>query len=95
MSRALLTSIDFDFNLRLSSRPAQHHHYINGSMPPLYRLLIKTHHMTSRKKILTLTRAASNLQCSVLLKIGSRPPGIMLAEGEQADEWLKVVKVRH
>jgi hypothetical protein len=62
-------------------------------MPPIHRILIKTHHMTSRKKIITLTRAASNLQCSVLLKTGPHPPGIMLAEGESAGEWLKVVKV--
>jgi hypothetical protein len=62
-------------------------------MPPIRRILIKTHHMTSRKKILTLTRAADNLQCSVLLKTGPHPPGIMLAEGELADDWLKVVKV--
>ncbi|KAE9371345.1 hypothetical protein N431DRAFT_483897 [Stipitochalara longipes BDJ] len=61
-------------------------------MPPIHRVLIKTHHMTSRRKILTLTRAASNLQCSVLLKTGPHPPGIMLAEGESADDWLKVVK---
>jgi hypothetical protein len=62
-------------------------------MTPIHRILVKTHHMTSRKKIFTLTQAAHNLQCSLLLKTGPHPPGIMLAEGEQADDWLKVVKV--
>ncbi|KAH8792788.1 hypothetical protein F5882DRAFT_399508 [Hyaloscypha sp. PMI_1271] len=61
-------------------------------MPPIHRILIKTHHMTSRKKILNLTRAASNLQCSVLLKTGSHPPGMMFAEGGGAEDWMKVVK---
>ena len=64
-------------------------------MTIIRRILIKTHHMTSRKKILTLTRAAENLKCSVVLKTGAKPPGIMLAEGEHVDDWLKVVKVRN
>ncbi|CAG8955926.1 hypothetical protein HYFRA_00008779 [Hymenoscyphus fraxineus] len=46
----------------------------------LTRLLIKTHHMTSRKKISALTKAAGKYNVSVLLKVGS-PPGIMLCEG--------------
>jgi len=62
-------------------------------MPPLYRVLIKTHHMTSRKKILTITKAAKRLSCSVILKTGG-PPGIMLAEGEGALEWMEIVRVR-
>lgn len=57
----------------------------------MYRVLIKTHHMTSRKKILTITKAAKRLSCSVLLKTGA-PPGVMIAEGEDAGEWLDVVK---
>jgi hypothetical protein len=84
---------DFPFQPHNLSSPFHTHHELNGSMPPIHRLLIKTHHMTSRKKILTLTRAASNLQCSVLLKTGPHPPGIMLAEGERAEDWLKAVKV--
>jgi hypothetical protein len=49
--------------------------------------------MTSRKKILVITKAAKSLSCSVLLKTGG-PPGIMLAEGERALEWMEVVRVR-
>ncbi|CZS88894.1 uncharacterized protein RCO7_04568 [Rhynchosporium graminicola] len=60
-------------------------------MPPIHRILIKTHHMTSRKKILALTKSAKRLSCAVLLKTGS-PPGIMLAEGELAGDWLEVVR---
>jgi len=62
-------------------------------MAQIYRVLIKTHHMTSRKKILTITKAAKRLSCSVLLKTGG-PPGIMLAEGHGALEWMEIVRVR-
>lgn len=47
--------------------------------------------MTSRTKIQTITKAAKRLSCSVLLKIGD-PPGIMLAEGEGALEWMETVR---
>ncbi|KAK0119683.1 hypothetical protein ONS95_011119 [Cadophora gregata] len=60
-------------------------------MPQIQRILIKTHHMTSRKKILTITKAAKRLSCSVLLKTGG-PPGVMVAEGELAGDWLEVVR---
>ncbi|TVY22224.1 hypothetical protein LHYA1_G009055 [Lachnellula hyalina] len=60
----------------------------------LRRILIKTHHMTSRKKIGIITRAAKRLDCSVLLKVGANP-GIMLCEGQEnhASEWETVVRV--
>ncbi|PBP25601.1 hypothetical protein BUE80_DR003451 [Diplocarpon rosae] len=62
-------------------------------MAALQRILIRTHHMTSRKKILTITKAAKRFSCAVLLKTGG-PPGVMLAEGEGegAGEWLEVVR---
>ncbi|PVH82191.1 hypothetical protein DL98DRAFT_457217 [Cadophora sp. DSE1049] len=60
-------------------------------MPPYTRILIKTHHMTSRKKILTIAKAAKRLSCSVLLKTEG-PPGVMVAEGELAGDWLEVVR---
>lgn len=65
-----------------------------GQNIKLTRILIKTHHMTSVKKIEKITKAAKKLDCAVLLKTG-RPPGVMLAEGEvgKAEEWLDVVKV--
>ena len=61
-------------------------------MASIYRILIKTHHMTSRKKILAITKAAKHLSCSVVLKTGG-PPGIMVAEGPGAMEWMEVVRV--
>ncbi|TVY51819.1 hypothetical protein LCER1_G005721 [Lachnellula cervina] len=60
----------------------------------LQRILIKTHHMTSRKKVAIITRATKRLDCSVLLKVGANP-GIMLCEGQEnhASEWETVVRV--
>jgi hypothetical protein len=60
----------------------------------LQRILIKTHHMTSHKKIAIITRATKCLDCSVVLKVGA-PPGIMLCEGQEncANEWETVVRV--
>lgn len=63
----------------------------------IYRALIKTHHMTSRKKIQRLCKATKAQQCSVVIKTG-RPPGVMIAEGEEqrnVQEWIEVVKARH
>jgi hypothetical protein len=61
-------------------------------MAPIHRVLIKTHHMTSTKKIQVITKAAKSLSCSVILKTGGWP-GIMLAEGERVGEWMEVVRV--
>lgn len=59
----------------------------------LSRALIKTHHMTSRKKIASLTKSASSLSVSVLLKTG-RSPGVMLCEGDESsvEIWVERVK---
>jgi hypothetical protein len=62
------------------------------TMARIHRVLIKTHHITSTKKIQAITKAAKSLSCSVILKTGGWP-GIMLAEGERAGEWMKVVRV--
>ena len=67
---------------------------------PLHRALIKTHHMTSRKKIQTLTKAAKALHCAVVIKTG-RPPGVMIVEAANDSEseaqkavesWVGVVR---
>ena len=60
-----------------------------------YRILITTHHITSRSKILTLTRAADAHGVSVLLKMTARPPGIIICEGDDesaARGWLGIVR---
>ena len=62
----------------------------------LYRALIKTHHMTSRKKITAITKVAKRCECAVYLKTGI-PPGIMIAESEEEEGvkgWVASVKVR-
>lgn len=65
----------------------------------LYRALIKTHHMTSRKKITAILKAAKKYNCAVYLKTGAHPPGVMIGEcdaeqGEQdLKEWVGSVKV--
>ena len=62
----------------------------------LYRALIKTHHMTSRKKIIAIAKAAKKHNCAVYLKTGDSP-GMMIGEcdGEEQDlkEWIRSVKV--
>ncbi|KAF2754767.1 hypothetical protein EJ05DRAFT_503714 [Pseudovirgaria hyperparasitica] len=55
--------------------------------------LIRTHHITSRKKVATLKKAADKLECHVLLRSGSYP-GMMYCEGteERVSEWIATVK---
>ncbi len=63
----------------------------------LHRALIKTHHMTSRKKITAINKAAKKYDCAVYLKTGARPPGCMIAESEGEEgvrAWVASVKVR-
>lgn len=60
----------------------------------LYNALIRTHHITSRKKISALKRAANTHNCFVLLRSGGCP-GIMYVEGHQQDDvesWVGAVK---
>ena len=63
------------------------------------RALIKTHHMTSRKKIMAISKAAKQYNCAVYLKTGSHTPGVMIGEcdGEDGEEslkeWVRSVKV--
>lgn len=62
----------------------------------LHRALVKTHHMTSRKKISAINKLAKKWECAVYLKTGV-PPGIMIAESEGEEgvgEWVASVKVR-
>lgn len=60
----------------------------------LYNALIRTHHITSRKKVAALKRAADVHQCYVLLRSGGCP-GIMYVEGSdkaQVEGWVGVVR---
>lgn len=63
-------------------------------MQALHNALIRTHHITSRKKVAALKRAADTHQCSVLLRSGGCP-GIMYVEGqgkERVESWVDVVR---
>jgi len=61
----------------------------------LYRALITTHHMTSRKKITAISKAAKKYNCAVYLKTGAHGIGIAESEGEAGvRDWIKSVKVR-
>jgi hypothetical protein len=60
----------------------------------IYNALIRTHHITSRKKVAALKRAADSNECSVLLRYGGCP-GIMYVEGrgkERVETWVDVVR---
>ncbi|OJD33028.1 uncharacterized protein BKCO1_3400023 [Diplodia corticola] len=59
---------------------------------PLYNALIRTHHITSRKKVANLKKAADNHGVYALLCSGGCP-GIMYAEGSAngVKEWVSSV----
>lgn len=63
-------------------------------MGQLYNALIRTHHITSRKKIAVLKKAAGNHGCYVLLRTGGSP-GMMYVEGKQEEDvssWVSIVQ---
>ncbi|GIJ90823.1 hypothetical protein Asppvi_009786 [Aspergillus pseudoviridinutans] len=60
----------------------------------LYNALIRTHHITSRKKVSALKRAADTHNCFVLLRYGGCP-GIMYVESgdmKSVESWVDVVR---
>ncbi|PWY74991.1 hypothetical protein BO70DRAFT_99226 [Aspergillus heteromorphus CBS 117.55] len=60
----------------------------------LYNALIRTHHITSRKKVSALKRAADAHSCVVLLRSGGCP-GIMYVEASEkhsVESWVNVVR---
>ncbi|KAE8158160.1 hypothetical protein BDV40DRAFT_28360 [Aspergillus tamarii] len=60
----------------------------------LYNALIRTHHITSRKKVAALKQAASAYNCFALLRSGGIP-GIMYVESKEKDAveaWVSVVR---
>ncbi|KAF7118449.1 hypothetical protein CNMCM5793_007970 [Aspergillus hiratsukae] len=60
----------------------------------LYNALIRTHHITSRKKVSALKRAADMHNCFVLLRSGGCP-GIMYVESQDmnsVESWVDVVR---
>ncbi|CBX93324.1 hypothetical protein LEMA_P042250.1 [Plenodomus lingam JN3] len=60
---------------------------------PVFNALIRTHHITSRKKVGKLRDAASNCNIYALLR-SSGCPGIMYCQGTESGvrEWVSVVQ---
>lgn len=59
----------------------------------MYHALIRTHHITSRKKVARLKAAAKQLQCFALLRSGGSP-GVMYVRGEEevrVQQWVDTV----
>jgi hypothetical protein len=62
-------------------------------MPLIWNALIRTHHITSRKKVAKLRAAASNYNIYALLRSGGCP-GIMYCEGTESGvkDWVSTVQ---
>ncbi|KAF2829997.1 hypothetical protein CC86DRAFT_178453 [Ophiobolus disseminans] len=58
----------------------------------IYNALIRTHHITSRKKVAKLRQAAANYDTYALLRYGGCP-GIMYCQGTESGvkDWVSVV----
>ncbi|RMZ80593.1 hypothetical protein DV738_g2719, partial [Chaetothyriales sp. CBS 135597] len=59
----------------------------------VYHALIRTHHISSRKKVAVLKAAAKKLQCFALLRC-SGVPGVMYVQGESkaaVQSWVDTV----
>lgn len=63
------------------------------STSPIWNALIRTHHITSRKKVAKLRAAASNCNVYALLRSGGCP-GIMYCEGSESGvrDWVANVQ---
>lgn len=60
----------------------------------MFNALVRTHHITSRKKVAALKAAAKKYDCYALLKSGGTP-GMMYVEGseEGVQSWVDAVHV--
>jgi hypothetical protein len=60
---------------------------------PIYNALIRTHHITSRKKVAKLKQAATNYNIYALLRYGG-PPGVMYCQGSESAvrDWVSAVQ---
>ena len=65
-----------------------------SSASRLFNALIRTHHITSRKKVAALKKAASSCKCRALIWTGGSP-GIMYVEGSRSgvEQWVATVQV--
>jgi hypothetical protein len=60
---------------------------------PIYNALIRTHHITSRKKVAKLKQAATNYDIYALLRYGGCP-GVMYCQGTESGvrDWVATVQ---
>ncbi|KAI0004792.1 hypothetical protein F4779DRAFT_59590 [Xylariaceae sp. FL0662B] len=61
----------------------------------LFTTLIRTHHITSRKKLQRVKKAAAQCKLSFVLVRSGGPPGIMYAEGPDekgVSDWVSAVR---
>lgn len=67
----------------------------NATARATWNALIRTHHITSRKKVTKLRQAASSEDVFALLRSGGAP-GIMYVEGQKVgvENWVAAVQVR-
>ncbi|KAF5962711.1 hypothetical protein FBULB1_13895, partial [Fusarium bulbicola] len=68
---------------------------IMSRTPSLFNCLIRTHHITSRKKLSRVRRAAQQLNVDWLYVRSGGSPGIMFAEGRDEaglTEWVSTVQ---
>jgi hypothetical protein len=60
----------------------------------MYAALIRTHHITSRKKVATLKAAAKQIGCAALLRSGGTP-GVMYVESRRLEDVKRWVETVH
>lgn len=67
---------------------------LTKAMKCVYNALIRTHHITSRKKVAKLKQAATFHDVFVLLRSGGAP-GVMYVEGKEdgVSQWVNDVQV--
>lgn len=67
---------------------------MSGCAQKAWNALIRTHHITSRKKVAKLRQAAAAHDVFALLRSGSSP-GIMYVEGDKegVENWVATVQV--
>jgi hypothetical protein len=60
---------------------------------PVYNALVRTHHITSRKKVAKLRQAAANYNIYALLRYGGCP-GVMYCQGTESGvkDWVYVLQ---
>jgi hypothetical protein len=66
---------------------------VGGMSGPVYNALVRTHHITSRKKVAKLRQAAANYNIYALLRYGGCP-GVMYCQGTEAGvkDWVSVLQ---